>query len=118
MTYSVTDEVGTTKYWDIPRLWEESKQLQIESKNLSNYSLVLKGPLTWCSPQVPMSFQGFLDHMTQTLNAELSYPILLDKDGNVIDGMHRLAKAFLSHQKTILVKQFKEELSPDRVTYS
>lgn len=38
------------------------------------------------------------DHWNRILNADLSYPILVH-NGFVVDGMHRIAKAFITDQK-------------------
>ena len=48
-------------------------------------------------------------------NAELKYPIILCKEGKIIDGMHRVCKALLMDQKTISAIQFKEDIKPDFV---
>jgi len=34
-------------------------------------------------------------------NAKLSFPIMMSYDGNIVDGMHRLSKAYLGHKKNI-----------------
>jgi len=45
----------------------------------------------------------------------LKYPIILSKEGRVMDGMHRIIKALLLGHKTIKAVQFKEDLQPDHV---
>jgi hypothetical protein len=42
--------------------------------------------------------------MTRTNNADMSFPIHVDTDGNVVDGSHRLAKAHFAGQKRIQTK--------------
>lgn len=52
------------------------------------------------------TLRAFLEHMKMVNEADLSYPILLNEDGFVIDGRHRLAKAILNGDKTIKSKRF------------
>jgi len=43
-------------------------------------------------------------------DADLTYPIIVSKDGTIIDGYHRLAKAVLSGVKTIKAHTFDDAL--------
>ena len=43
-------------------------------------------------------------------NANLSYPIIVSYDGNIIDGMHRLSKAYIDNIKYINAYQFSKKL--------
>jgi len=44
------------------------------------------------------------------LGADLSYPIIVSNEMNVIDGMHRLSKAYLENKKTIKVHKFNKTM--------
>jgi len=52
------------------------------------------------------SLRSFCEHMKGVDEADLKYPILLNQDGCIIDGRHRLAKALILGRKTIKVKRF------------
>jgi len=52
------------------------------------------------------TFRDFVAHIKLVNDADLSYPILLNENGAIIDGKHRLAKAILEGRKTILAKRF------------
>lgn len=53
-------------------------------------------------------------HYNRILNADMQYPILVDSsNGNVIDGMHRLAKAFLNNNSTIKAVYITEDMKKD-----
>ncbi len=52
------------------------------------------------------TFRSFVEHIKLVNDADLSYPIILNQDGAIIDGMHRLAKAILLGKKTIKAKRF------------
>jgi hypothetical protein len=45
----------------------------------------------------------------------LSHPIILDEDGVIMDGRHRVMKALLTEQKTIKVVRFDENPDPCRI---
>jgi hypothetical protein len=46
-------------------------------------------------------------HYQKTKKSDLSFPIIIDKDYVVIDGMHRLLKAFMEGYKNVKVIIFK-----------
>lgn len=43
-------------------------------------------------------------------NADLKYPIIMTETGYIVDGAHRIAKAYLNKEKTIKVYIFDEKL--------
>lgn len=51
-------------------------------------------------------------HMAAINAADLSYPIILDEDGEIMDGRHRIMKAMLAGEKTIKAVRFDENPSP------
>jgi hypothetical protein len=55
------------------------------------------------------------DHARLIFEAELKYPIILGADGRVMDGMHRVAKAYLQGRGTILAVQLEVDPEPDFV---
>lgn len=59
-----------------------------------------------------MELREFVQHMRQVIDADLSYPILLDEKGAVLDGRHRIAKALLNEEDVIKAKRFIEEVAP------
>ena len=54
-------------------------------------------------------------HMMSVNNADLKYPIILDEDGVIMDGRHRVMKALLEGKKTIKAVRFAENPSPCRI---
>jgi hypothetical protein len=45
-------------------------------------------------------------------NADLKYPIILCKEGKIIDGMHRVCKALLLNNNEILAIYLEEDIEP------
>ncbi len=54
-------------------------------------------------------------HMKAVQEADLNCPIILDEDGSVMDGRHRLMKAILGGHKTIKAVRFDENPLPCKV---
>ncbi len=54
-------------------------------------------------------FMDFCEHVKAVNEAELKYPILMNEDGAIIDGRHRLAKAIISERKNIMVRKFEKD---------
>ena len=48
----------------------------------------------------------WLSHLQAVMRSDLSYPIILDMDGYVMDGRHRIAKAILDGHRTIKAVRF------------
>lgn len=55
------------------------------------------------------------EHARLMAEADLCYPIILCADGRVMDGMHRVAKAFAEGRPTIRAVRFDTTPEPDYV---
>lgn len=53
-------------------------------------------------------------HVKKCMDADLSFPILLDWNGDLADGRHRLIKAIATGKRTLLAKRFTWKMDPDR----
>jgi len=51
-------------------------------------------------------------HMRAVSNADLNYPIILDEDGEILDGRHRIMKALFLGKETIKAVRFEENPRP------
>lgn len=56
-----------------------------------------------------------LEHFKSVKQADLRYPIILDEDGEILDGRHRLMRAILDGYETIKAVRFIENPRPCRV---
>lgn len=55
------------------------------------------------------------EHARIIEEADLTYPIIIDRDGRVLDGMHRVCKALNQGVETILAYRLPELPEPDYV---
>ena len=59
-----------------------------------------------------LTLREMVTHMKAVNAADLSVPIILDEDGEIMDGRHRLMKAMLTGAETIMAVRFDENPSP------
>lgn len=93
-------------YCDGPRsyavedLWEAAKDLPVYEIPLIG---IATSELLW--DQVDGDFLSFLKHAELCNQADLSYPVILDVDGNVADGRHRIGKAIMKGLTKIKIQR-------------
>ena len=59
--------------------------------------------------------RSLLGHMQLIDEVDLSYPIILDRDGRVMDGMHRVCRAFREGKDRVPAVRFATNPEPDFV---
>jgi len=62
-----------------------------------------------------LTLREMVMHMRAVQAADLSTPIILDEDGELMDGRHRLMKAMLLGVPTVKAVRFDENPDPDVV---
>lgn len=93
--------------WSVPRLFELARTLPVMDvplNHLGMYYLYEK-----------LTLREIVMHMQAVNNADMDKPIILDEDGELMDGRHRIMKALLTGQETIKAVRFDENPSPCRV---
>jgi hypothetical protein len=93
--------------WYVSRLIELSKDLPVMEVPLNHLSV-------WAKYDI--SLRELVGHMKAVLEADLQYPIILDEDGEVMDGRHRIMKAILNGHETIKAVRFDENPPPCQTT--
>ena len=94
--------------WSVARLLELSRVLPVLTIPLDHLSVY--------QTYEKLTLREMVMHMKAVKSADLSRPIILDEDGELLDGRHRLMKAMLRGDKTIKVVRFDENPPPDQVT--
>ncbi len=94
--------------WLVQNIWEAAK-------DLPTYEVPLVGMCLDIAPWGGSlnSFLDFLSHVRLINDAEMRYPIILDPDGNIADGRHRLAKAIVTGRTTVKIKRLPFMPDPD-----
>ena len=62
-----------------------------------------------------LKIKPFAGHLKRTMDADLDNPVILDDDGFIMDGWHRVAKALFLGHSTIKAVRFDTTPEPDYV---
>lgn len=94
--------------WSVPRLFELARELPVMEVPLDHLSLYYT--------YEKLTLREMVMHMKAVNDADLSCPIIIDEDGELMDGRHRLMKAMLLGERTIKAVRFDENPSPCKVS--
>lgn len=97
--------------WDAPTLVEFAKK-----QNYKVFDMPLACVDLAKQPWKLNNFGDIIYHMQRTKDVDLKYPILLDDDGIICDGWHRVAKALIEGKTSI--KAIRLEKMPHVSGYS
>ncbi len=103
-----------THIWDVRQLLMEAADLPIVHIPLADIRELDETYWYDDAANVP-TCRAVADHMAQVQAADLSYPILLCAEGRVMDGMHRVVKAYLANHVTIAARQLRVTPPPDHI---
>jgi hypothetical protein len=92
--------------WSVPRLFELSRDLPVMDVPISHLN-------TWFSYE-KLTLREMVMHMSAVNAADMTKPIILDEDGVLMDGRHRLMKAMLLGLESIKAVRFDENPLPDK----
>ena len=90
--------------WSVARLFELSKDLavmEIPLDHLNVYNTYEK-----------LTLRDMVMHMKAVNESNMDCPIILDEDGEIMDGRHRIMKAMLLGLPTIKAVRFDENPNP------
>lgn len=83
------------RFWRMHQLWELAKGLPIKKVRLSE----IEGfdEVRWFGGphNIQPTCRAIAEHARDIYEADLSYPIILSPAGEVLDGWHRICKAFV-----------------------
>lgn len=109
--------------WDIAHLIEQSASLPVTEIPLS--SIRELDTVYWFGIDgSPATVRTLVRHMELVNLVELSYPVILGSKGEVMDGMHRVARCLLEGRATVSAVQFLEQpmrdyrnIRPEELSY-
>lgn len=94
-------QIYNDKKYYILDLIEASKNLEVINLKVNDVYLGYMAP---CED----TLISFIEHCRDTMNADLSFPIILSPENTILDGKHRLAKTILNDIEYIKAVRFKE----------
>ena len=102
---------GGRAVWYTERLWTLSAELPVEEVAIA--SMAEFETDCWFGVGRVPSVRAVAEHAARIAAADLSYPIILSADGRLMDGGHRLAKAWLAGATHVRAVRFREDPAPD-----
>ena len=100
--------------WDVDRLIALSAHLPHVEVPIESIR-ELDEPFWFGGGSEAATCRAVADHARLILETDLRYPIILGADGRVMDGMHRVAKAYLEGRTTVLAVRLEADPEPDFV---
>ena len=95
------------KVWLVTSLIERSKDLPV-------FEVPLAGFFSGSNVFDPItSAYSLAKHMKRVQETDLAHPLILDEEGFIMDGWHRVAKALLEGRETIKAVRFETTPAPD-----
>jgi hypothetical protein len=98
--------------WDVDRLIQLSGHLPRKRVPLDE---IRELDEDWFGEDERPTWRAMLEHVRLMEAADLSFPIILSASGDVMDGMHRVARAALEDRSGVDAVQFDEDPEPDYV---
>lgn len=100
--------------WDVHRLVGLCKDLPVRQVKLSAITEIDEDHWYAHGKVIP-TCRSIIEHCSLIDEADLTFPIILDQNGRLMDGMHRVCKALLQGESSILAVQFEKDPEPDYV---
>jgi len=100
--------------WNVHRLIAQSSGLVRERVPLSDIR-ELDEPHWAHESAHKMTCREIVGHARLMLDCDLDFPIILSRDGRVMDGMHRVCKALLEGRGEIEAVRFLHDPEPDYI---
>ena len=98
--------------WDVDKLIEESKNLDVIEINISTIKELDEAFWYNGKNDIP-TIRSIVDHMKLINEVSLKYPIILSAENLVMDGMHRVSKALFKGISKVRAVRFIKTPLPD-----
>ena len=98
-------------FWWTERLWVLARDLPVITVNLDGIKEFEEN--CWFLKLEDATCKAFAKHAKRIVDADLSFPIILSSEGLLMDGGHRISKAWLNGSTEIRAVKFKIDPEPD-----
>ena len=92
------------RHWSVAKLIQLAKDLPVMEIPLDH--------LYTCYRHSFESLQKMATHINAVMQCDLKYPIILDENGLIMDGRHRVMKAMIQGKKTVKAVRFERTTQP------
>ncbi len=104
---------GKRYIWFTEKLWKISKDFEVFEVNVEDFPELDMD--CWFGNDTKPTLRKIAEHCDKINMASLKYPIILNSDGSLMDGGHRLCKALISGIKTVKAVKFESMPKPDKI---
>ena len=98
-------------FWNTARLWELAQGLPVQTVPLDRLAEFDQD--CWFGPDAAPTCRAVAAHAKRIQEADLSHPVILAADGRLMDGGHRVSKAWLLGLSEIAAVRFETDPEPD-----
>jgi hypothetical protein len=102
---------GGQGYWWVDRLWLLSADLRPFRAPLDCIQALDLD--CWFDGQESPTLRAVARHAKRLAEVDVSYPVILSARGVLMDGAHRVARAWADGQNWVLAVQFTDDPEPD-----
>jgi len=99
--------------WFVERLWYLARELPVRQIPIDQVAEFDQN--CWFGPTSLPTCRAIAQHSRRILEADLRYPIILSAEGYLMDGGHRIAKAYLLEMREVAAVQFALDPEPDYI---
>ena len=96
--------------WHIETIWRAALDLPVQEVPIDAIREIDED--CWFDGR-PATVRAVVDHARRIGDADLALPIILASDGQVLDGMHRIAKAVLCGRTSVAAQRLATDPDPD-----
>ena len=104
-------ENGRRAVWHTARLWELARDLPVVDVAIADVADFEQD--CWFGTGRAPTCRAVAEHARRIAAADLSYPVILAADGRLMDGGHRIAKAWLAGHTHVQAVRFVVDPAPD-----
>ena len=101
----------TNRTWSVRRLWDLARDLPVEECSVEQLVEEMREVMSY--GEKPFSWGNVALHARRAFETDLRFPIILAPEGWIMDGSHRLMKAWILRHKTIAAVRLPSLPAPD-----
>ena len=106
---------GRIPYWNMRTIWAAAEGQPVVTVAIADLD-ILDAVVWFGGPKnVEPTVRRVAERAHDIFSADLGYPIIMTKSGDVLDGAHRIAKAYLQGERTISAVVIDDYPPPDGV---
>jgi hypothetical protein len=100
-------------WWSVETLWRAAEGLSAKRVPIAEIAEFEQD--CWFGGKRAPTCRAVAEHARRILAADLAYPVILASDGGLMDGGHRIAKAWLAGETEIAAVRFETDPPPDSI---